>query len=172
MLRVFPPRDEDEEEEAKTSSAHQTPPDSKKSTISIYEEGSGPDSENPKFSKEVLEVARKVYDENRMYVSVGQGMKDNCCRNGLLLKKIADESGRIRMHGSRNYYREYDMFPPTMLAATTVLTLQVSVRRHPMARGSFIATIPILVLSCVPRSSIHRIGRPSSIATKRSVSIL
>jgi hypothetical protein len=113
MIRAFLPPDEHEEATAHSLSAQQTPYSN--STISIYEEGSDPDSENPKFTKEVLEVVRRVYDEHHRYVTVGLGMKDHCRRNGLLGKKVGagDHSGRILMRGSKNYYREYDTSWPT-----------------------------------------------------------
>ncbi|KIM95499.1 hypothetical protein OIDMADRAFT_34243 [Oidiodendron maius Zn] len=96
MLRVFLPRDEDEEEEAETPSAHQTPPDSEKSTISIYEEGSGPDSENPKFSKEILEVARKVYDENR--ISPTKVAESVCTAPGITIESTISPPNNASSH--------------------------------------------------------------------------
>ena len=60
-----------------------------------------------KFSPEMLELARRIYDEHRHYVPIAPGMVNQIYRNGLLTKKTIDGDGYIRMHGSENYYREY-----------------------------------------------------------------
>lgn len=39
-----------------------------------------------------MELARRVYDENRMYVQIAPGMKNQIYRCGLLPKKTLDGS--------------------------------------------------------------------------------
>lgn len=55
---------------------------------------------------EILEIARRVYDELRYYVPIATGMVDQVRRNGLLTKKTIDGDHHIKMEGSKNYYRE------------------------------------------------------------------
>lgn len=66
-----------------------------------------------KFTKEELELARQIYGKSRYYVHTAPGMLNQIYRNGLLPKKTLDGDGYTRMHGSKNYYREYvlSIFP-------------------------------------------------------------
>ena len=58
------------------------------------------------FSEAELELARIVYDKARHFISVPASMLDQVYRNGFVNKKTIDGSRSIRMHGSRNDYRE------------------------------------------------------------------
>jgi hypothetical protein len=60
----------------------------------------------PKFSPEMLKIAREVYDKNRIYVQYAPGMRNQIYRNGFLTKKSLDGDGYIRAKGTNNYYRE------------------------------------------------------------------
>ena len=56
---------------------------------------------------EIEEVARRVYDELRHFVVVPPSMTSRIYRYGFLPKKTVDGSGNTRMHGSRNYHKEW-----------------------------------------------------------------
>jgi hypothetical protein len=75
----------------------------------VGNEDSGPanNAEDITNDPRVMELARRVYDELRMYVPIASGMENQIRRNGLLPKKTLDGDNFIRMTRTRNYYREY-----------------------------------------------------------------
>jgi len=54
----------------------------------------------------IMEVVKRAYDENRMFVPIAPGMSNQIYRNGLLTKKTVDKDNFIRMTKSKRYYRE------------------------------------------------------------------
>jgi hypothetical protein len=57
----------------------------------------------------IQELARRTYDETRMYVPVAPGMLNQIHRMGLLPKKTLDGDHRYinNIVGSKTYYKEY-----------------------------------------------------------------
>jgi hypothetical protein len=64
---------------------------------------------DPEREAIISNVARRVYDELRHFIIVPPGMINQIYRYGIMSKKTSDGNGKTRVHGPRNYYKEYDI---------------------------------------------------------------
>lgn len=103
----------------------------------------------------IEEVARRVYDENRKFVSIPPGMANQIYRNGLLTTKTSKEDGFIYMTGARNYWREYAGFIFVQNSRTCKLTLVAHEQTLLKAVSSFTVMMETRTLASVKLLYIH-----------------